>query len=82
MTEKEFMLMSGYSSLILEMRSVPIPDLVPSPGAESELAGNPDRSKKKSRKEGANVVGQINWSSFHLSSQTDSSTEQYFRIFL
>ena len=31
MTEKVFMILSGYSSLILEMRSVPIPEPVPPP---------------------------------------------------
>ena len=31
MTEKVFMILSGYSSLILEMRRVPIPDPVPPP---------------------------------------------------
>merc|ERR1719318_1803669 len=30
-TEYEFMILSGYSSLILEIRSVPIPDPVPPP---------------------------------------------------
>jgi len=31
MTEKVAMILSGYSSLILEMRRVPIPDPVPPP---------------------------------------------------